>query len=67
MKTGSMLLLDSAGFLTGEGGYFIYVMEEHREINCGMNFETYPMDHQVCYFKIASGMHDQEELVKLVH
>ena len=62
-RPGSILVLDSYGDITGAGGTFIYLMDEHREINCNMNFENYPMDEQVCSFKIFSAIYTLDELV----
>ena len=59
----SILALDRNGELIGVG-WFMYVMDEHREMNCDMDFGDYPMDTQTCYFRILSGMYDQDKLVR---
>ena len=58
MKPGGVIALNTTT------GLFTYLIDEHREINCNMKFENYPLDEQVCYFKIFSGMYP---LNKLVH
>ena len=62
-RPGSTLALDRNGDLIG-AGKFLYMMDEHREINCDMDFAQYPMDTQVCYFRIQSGMYAQDKLVR---
>ena len=60
MRPGSVLALNSTA------GQFTYLIDEHREINCNMKFENYPLDEQICYFKIFSGMYPLTELVHIL-
>ena len=57
IRPGSVLVLDR------KWGSFTYILDEHRQINCNMNFGHYPMDNQVCYFRILSAIYDQDKLV----
>ena len=47
-------------------GMFIYTLIEHLEIGCHMIFDNYPMDHQVCYFEVASGKYDISRVVTII-
>ena len=37
---------------------------EHREMNCNMDFKRYPMDEQICHFKVLSGSYGLPKLVR---
>ena len=67
MRPGSALVLDKYGKMGWYGGTFAYFMEKHLEINCNMNFENYPMDEQICYFRMLSPMYKHEQLVSLLN
>ena len=61
---GNKMRPGSAIWLNRTTGHFRYWMDEHREMNCNMDFERYPMDEQICYFKIVSGSYGLPNLVR---
>ena len=61
---GNKMRPGSAIWLNRTTGQFQYWMDEHREMNCNMDFERYPMDEQICYFKVLSGSYGLPKLVR---
>ena len=56
LRPGNMLLMNGKG-------KFLYFLEERLEIKCKMDFATYPMDQQICYFRMLSPIYRSTELV----
>ena len=63
IRPGSVMVLDRNGSTTGVAGTFMYLLDEHRQINCNMDFADYPMDTHVCYFRILSAVYNQNKMV----
>ena len=59
LRPGNILLLSGKG-------KFVYFLEERLEIKCKMDFATYPMDQQNCYFRMLSPIYRSNELVSFV-
>ena len=59
LRPGNMLLINGKG-------KFVYFLEERLEIKCKMDFATYPMDQQICYFRMLSPLYRSNELVSFV-
>ena len=57
-------MLDRIGYKGWKSGTFTYFIEEHLEINCNMNFKNYPMDEQICYFRMLSPKYKHDKLVR---